>query len=452
MEHGAEGIDSDNIEEDVGDEPEESESEEAPLKKKSRVLKDDYVVRKPKSRIVAGWVELNRKIQPYLNNHYVRIVILILSLYFFIVGIKTMSGGFKDMGSDFSDNLIATASNPLVGLFIGILATSVIQSSSATTSMVVTMVAAGVSGVVEPDEKVAQMHVFVSMAIPMIIGANIGTSVTNMIVSFGHVTRGTEFERAFAGAVVHDFFNVIAASILFPVELITRHFWGQGLLQKLSIYLAERFVGTTGVGELTFIDDMVGPITEPIRESASSLGVQWLSVIIGLIFLFIALKFITSSMRILIEGKLQVVLNKYLFKTPVTSFLFGLGLTALVQSSSITTSLVVPLVGGGVLSVEQIFPYTLGANVGTTVTALLAAFVESGSTDDSTVAVAALSIAFAHLLFNMISICIIYPFKKLPIGMAKRLGAYVAENKKMAVIYILVAFYGIPGLIILLLR
>ena len=164
-----------------------------------------------------------------MNNHYVRIVILILALYLFIVGIKTMSGGFKDMGSGFSEGLVTTASNPLVGLFIGILATSVIQSSSATTSMVVTMVAAGVSGAEKPVEALPK---FVSMAIPMIIGANIGTSVTNMIVSFGHVTRGTEFERAFAGAVVHDFFNVIAASILFPLELLKNSYQVLGVVSK----------------------------------------------------------------------------------------------------------------------------------------------------------------------------------------------------------------------------
>jgi sodium-dependent phosphate cotransporter len=381
---------------------------------------------------------LNKRITPYLNNRYVRVIMLILSVYFFIVGIKTMSGGFKDMGSDFSDNLIKTASNPLVGLFIGILATSVIQSSSATTSMVVGMVAA------EPK--------FLPVAIPMIIGANIGTSVTNMIVSFGHVTRGKEFERAFSGAVVHDFFNVIAASILFPVEVITHFFWGEGLLQKLSWFLADKFVGTVGIGKFTLINDIVNPISQPIRDSSKSLGVIWLSVFFGLIILFIALKFITSSMRILIEGRMQIILNKYLFKTAYISFGFGVVLTALVQSSSITTSLVVPLVGGGVLTVEQIFPYTLGANVGTTVTALLAAFVEWSSASQRGSATAALSIAFAHLLFNTISICIIYPFKKLPIGLAKRLGAYVVNNKKMAVIYIIVAFYIIPGVVILLLR
>jgi sodium-dependent phosphate cotransporter len=416
-------------------------------KKKYRVVKDDYIQRRPSSKIKAGWLALNQKITPYLNHKYVRLIILILALYFFIVGIKTMSGGFKDMGKDFSEGLITTASNPLVGLFIGILATSAIQSSSATTSTVVLMVAAGV------EENPDNFSKLLSVAIPIIIGANIGTSVTNMIVSFGHITRGKEFERAFSGAVVHDFFNVIAASIIFPVEIITSYFWGgRGLLQRLSVYLAERFVGSVGVGKFTLIEDMVKPIGDPIREFSKGAGIEWLSVIIGLIFLFIALKFITSSMRILIEGRVQVVLNKYLFKTAYASFAFGIVLTALVQSSSITTSLVVPLVGGGVLTVEQIFPYTLGANIGTTVTALLAASVEWGSTSETSSAVAALSIAFAHLLFNTMAICLIYPFKKLPIGMAKRLGAYVVNNKKMAVIYIIVAFYVIPGIVILLMR
>ena len=59
------------------------------------------------------------------------------------------------------------------------------------------------------------------MAIPIVMGANIGTSVTNTIVSLGQITDRNEFRRAFAGATVHDIFNWLSVFVLFPVEVIT---------------------------------------------------------------------------------------------------------------------------------------------------------------------------------------------------------------------------------------
>ena len=105
--------------------------------------------------------------------------------------------------------------------------------------------------------------------------------------------------------------------------------------------------------------------------------------------------------------KNEKVLNKYLFRNVIISVLFGLVITALVQSSSITTSMVIPLVGAGLLTIEQTFPYTLGVDVGTTITAFLATMtfgIES-----------AIAVAFAHLLFNVIGISIFFPLRWMPI-------------------------------------
>jgi len=96
--------------------------------------------------------------------------------------------------------------NPIAGLCIGILATVLLQSSSTTTSITVGLV----SDILE-----------VKLAIFVIMGANIGTSVTNTIVSMGHLGDGDELERAFAGATVHDMFNFGAVLILLPLEAIT---------------------------------------------------------------------------------------------------------------------------------------------------------------------------------------------------------------------------------------
>ena len=80
-----------------------------------------------------------------------------------------MSSGIKGLGGDFATNVMSTTSNPFVALFIGILATTLFQSSSTTSSIIVAMVGGGT--------------LTLSGAVPMIMGANIGTTVTNTIVS-----------------------------------------------------------------------------------------------------------------------------------------------------------------------------------------------------------------------------------------------------------------------------
>ena len=77
---------------------------------------------------------------------------------------------------------------------------------------------------------------------------------------------------------------------------------------------------------------------------------------------------IVKLLKSLVLEKIEAFFDQYIFKTAVRAVLFGIILTIMVQSSSITTSLVVPLAGAGVLSLRKIFPFTLGANIGTTVT------------------------------------------------------------------------------------
>jgi sodium-dependent phosphate cotransporter len=114
-----------------------------------------------------------------------------------------------------------------------------------------------------------------------------------------------------------------------------------------------------------------------------------------------------------------------------------------VQSSSITTSLIIPLVGAGILTVEQIFPYTLGANVGTTVTAMLAAL--------STANIAAITIAFVHLFFNIAGIVLIYPIayiRRIPIKLAQGMANMTSQSRGLAIVFVLVVFYAIPAAVI----
>lgn len=339
-----------------------------------------------------------------------KMLLFISVLYLFLLSIQLMGASFKLMGKGFAQSLIETTSNPFVGLLIGILTTSIIQSSSTTTSIAVGSVAGGI--------------LTLRGAIPIIMGANIGTTITSAIVAMGHISRKQEFQRAFAAATVHDFFNILAVLILFPLEMTTH------VLEKSATTLSSAFVGAGGIKFLSPLK----AITQPVID----IFVNWIpipAVIIAsaLILLFFSLIKMVKIMKSLIVTKVEVFLDKYLFKNDLTAFMLALIVTAVIQSSSVTTSLAVPLVGAGLLTVRKIFPYTLGANVGTTVTAILASFV--------TLNPLAITVAFTHLLFNIFGIVIIYPFKKIPIWMAETLAKKTIKSRKNAVIFISLFFF-----------
>jgi sodium-dependent phosphate cotransporter len=351
-----------------------------------------------------------------------QILQLVFFLYLFLVSINLMGASLKLFGKGFAETLIATTSNPFVGLFIGILATSLIQSSSSTTSIVVGMVGGGV--------------LTVSNAIPIVMGANIGTSVTNTIVAMAHINRSAEFKRSFAASTVHDFFNLLAVLVLFPVQYFTN------FLGVISNHLAQIFQNVGGL-------KMFNPIkvaTQPIVKLFTSIGgdFPWILLIISLVILFIALKKMVDTLRVLIIKRAEVLFDRVLFKNAFRAFIVGLIMTLLAQSSSITTSLIVPMAGAGILTLIQIFPYTLGANIGTTITAILASLVTGN--------INAVVVAFAHLMFNISGIITWWPFYRLPIFLANTLAEYSLKNKIYPVIYILIVFFIIPLIVILLFR
>ena len=361
---------------------------------------------------------------------------IIVILYLFLVSIGMIGSAFKGMGKEFAVQLIQSNAGPLIGLFIGILATSLIQSSSTTTSLVVGMVAAGTFG---DDPRIA-----VAAATPYIMGANIGTSITNTIVSMGHIVNKNEFRRAFSASIVHDFFNVISVLILLPLEI------SFGLISKSASWLAELLVGTESFSFNSPIKLITDPVVAWVKElfkHQEIINYNWLLLIAALLLLFLSLRYLTKLIRSLVMHRLEAFFDSHIFKTAGRAMLFGAFITILVQSSSITTSLVIPLAGAGILRLEQIFPYTLGANIGTTITALLASLV-SGT-------IAPLSVAFAHLMFNIYGILLIWPIEKIrmtPINLSKWFAEIAIQNRIFSLLYILIVFFIIPLSLIFLVR
>lgn len=361
---------------------------------------------------------MNERVRVAIN-----IAMLLGLLYVFLVGLDMMGLSFKLFGKGFAEVLIARTSNPFVGLFIGIFATTLVQSSSTTTSMVVGLVAAGA--------------LTIEGAIPVIMGANIGTSVTNTLVSLGHVTRREEFRRAFAGATLHDFFNWFAVLTLLPLEIAF------GFLGKGATALTDLLGGVGGTKMLNPLKEIVRPVAQLLSDALGESGT--LTLIVGVGLLFLALRYLVKLLQILLSARAEQLLQRTLFRSAPVAILAGLVMTVMVQSSSITTSAIVPLVGAGVVTLHQLFPFTIGANVGTTVTAMIAAL--------STGEPAAITVAFSHLLFNLSATLIIYvprPLRAIPIFLATKLGDLGARNRTLAGVYILLMFYGVPLLLLFL--
>ncbi|KAM9357472.1 sodium-dependent phosphate transport protein 2A [Symphorus nematophorus] len=438
------------------------------------------------------------KIKQLLTN-ISKIPLLFGLLFFFVCSLDTLSSAFqlaggKVAGDIFQDN--AVLSNPVAGLVVGILVTVLVQSSSTSTSIVVSLVA---SGLLE-----------VRSAVPVIMGSNIGTSVTNTIVAMMQATERTEFQRAFAGATIHDCFNWLSVLILLPLEVVS------GLMTRLSHLLITSFRLQPGEEAPELLKVITEPVTKLIVQldkcvitgiamgdegmrnrsllkewcqtdlvmstrnvstencdpssdlSHSSLKCRHLFVSTELSDLTVGLILLASSLAVLctcllllvkllnslLKGQVAKVIHKVIntdlpypfgWLAGYMAMVVGAGVTFVVQSSSVFTSAMTPLVGIGVISLERAYPLTLGSNIGTTATALLAALASPGNK-----LAAAIQIALCHLFFNVFGILLWYPlpFMRLPIRMARVLGERTAKYRWFAVLYLLLCFLLLPSLVL----
>jgi solute carrier family 34 (sodium-dependent phosphate cotransporter) len=353
---------------------------------------------------------------------FLRIVLILLTVYLFLFSIDLMSTSLKFLGTGVAESILQATSNPFVSFFIGLLMTAMIQSSSTSTSMVVAAVASG--------------SLSFSNGVPMIMGANIGTTITSTIVSISFIFKKNEFRRAFAAATVHDLFNIMVAIVLFPLE------YNYGLLSNMAESITA-LLPTNDSDDVSSGFRLGAFLTGPLSNLLITL-IRNEIVLLGIAFvgLFGSIKIISRLLTLLLIGKSQVNLQKIVFKNPLKSFLWGAGLTSAVQSSSITTPLIVPLVATRKITLPKTFPFIMGANIGTTITALLAALFKSD---------AAISIAIAHLLFNLIGVAIFLPFSRLrniPVKLALWLGELSRVNRLVVFLYIFLVFFLIPfGLI-----
>ena len=352
-------------------------------------------------------------------------------LFVFLVGVRGLGSGFRLLGEDLIQSFFTATENPFMGLLVGLLATTIVQSSSVTTAMIVGLVAA-------PENPLPLLN-----AVPMVMGANIGTTVTATIVALGHIGRREEFERAFPVAICHDVFNYIAVLVLLPLEMFT------GFLQSTAGWLTGFLGEFGGVVYRSPLRTLLGYGLAPISAVNEALftteGSQAIFLIMVSGFLiFSALFFIVKVMSGAVQSRVESAVNKALGVNAVVSILIGVIVTIMVQSSSITTSLLVPLAGAGLLRLERAFPVTLGANIGTTVTGFLAAMAVTGVN-----ATAGLQIALVHLIFNLSGTLMIYPIpavRNIPLRISRRIARLAVRSRRLTLVGVGLLFYGLPAL------
>uniref|UniRef100_A0A8C7LNU5 Sodium-dependent phosphate transport protein 2B n=1 Tax=Oncorhynchus mykiss TaxID=8022 RepID=A0A8C7LNU5_ONCMY len=478
----------------------------------------------------------------------VKFILLVGFLYMFVCSLDVLSSAFqlvggKAAGDIFQDN--AVLSNPVAGLVIGVLVTLLVQSSSTSSSIVVSMVSSGCeythtykytwdTHTHTHTHKHTHTHTHtlcifiivleVQSAVPVIMGANIGTSVTNTIVAMMQAGDRNEFRRAFAGATVHDFFNWLSVLILLPLEAAT------GVLYKLTKIIIDSFNIQGGNNAPDLLNVITDPLTDAIIEldknvisdiatgdpaarnkslikiwcktekittlvnitvpsdancttgalcwvegnktltqinvtetinlercnhifvfaNLPDLAVGLILLALSLLILCTCLILIVKLLNSMLKGQVAVVIKKVLntdfpfpfgWVTGYIAIMVGAGMTFIVQSSSVFTSAITPLVGIGVISLERAYPLTLGSNIGTTTTAILAAMAAPGETLANS-----LQVALCHFFFNIAGILLWYPipFTRIPIRLARALGNRTAKYRWFAALYLLLCFLLMP--------
>ncbi|XP_057575867.1 sodium-dependent phosphate transport protein 2C isoform X4 [Hippopotamus amphibius kiboko] len=428
---------------------------------------------------------------------------LLGSLYLFICSLDILSSAFQLLGSKvagdiFKDDVVL--SNPVAGLVIGVLATVLVQSSSTSSSIVVSMVASRL--------------LTVRASVPVIMGVNVGTSVTSTLVSMAQSGDRDEFRRAFGGSAVHGIFNWLTVLILLPLEsaagplerlsalalgaaslqpggpapdilkVLTRPLThlivqldadvitGSATGNATNRNLVKRWCGTRGqmtAGNSSACGAAAGGPC-PGRNSSGApgpeeqlpcrhlfAGTALTDLAVGFVLLAASLlvlctclvlvvKLLNSVLRGRVAQAVRTVLNAD-FPFPLgwlggyLAVLAGAGLTLVLQSSSVFTAAVVPLMGVGAISLERAYPLFLGSNIGTTTTALLAALASPSDMLPS-----AVQVALIHFFFNLAGILLWYvvPVLRLPIPLAKRFGDLTARYRWVAVAYLLLSFLLLP--------
>ena len=349
-------------------------------------------------------------------------LLMLLALVLFIFAIDLLMVSMGNLNDSVATDILQATENPFVGLFIGILMTALIQSSSTVTATIVAVVAAG--------------NLTLQQAVPLVLGANIGTTLTSTLVSLSYLMEKREFKRALSAGILHDIFNIFTVFILLPLEVYFQ------FLSSIATKITELFASDDGYeGPIVYSKVFTRPFTEWISEA---IDIPFLTFLISIFLVFGAIKLLTSSAYKAFIFDTFRDINNVIFKSSYLALFYGVLFTAAVQSSTVTTSLLVPLVANRKVSLKSSFPFIIGANIGTTITAAIAAIYKTE---------AAIALALVHFFINFFGALIFMPFpviRDIPVKLAVFMGEASVKSRMIGFAYILLTFFVIPFILIYL--
>ncbi len=386
---------------------------------------------------------------PILSSRKVRLlIVLVFGIFLFISSLEGVKSGFKLIFFEWQKSILTMITDntaPLTGLAIGILSTALVQSSSAV--IAATMVS--MSGMVASGLPMVDAMRF---GVPMVLGANIGTTVTNTIVIFG-VRRGmtmNEFGDTIPGVIVDDVYEALTIGIFFILEMTT------GAISKTTLRIGEYLSSSLGLKAVlasfdkTIIDIVIKePLINPLKNLIVDFTGQRIGGVVLFVFWFLTIIFsmglITKGLENLIQTDWEEKI-KMAFNSPARSFFTGFSITWLVGSSSIGTSLIIPFLATKVVDLKKAYPYLCGCNMGTTVDlSQIYGYLAGG--------MVGVMLGLAHVMLNIVALLLwlVSPLRFVPVRIAEWIGAIIQTNENAAirlVIWVIVLFFLLPIVLI----
>ena len=386
---------------------------------------------------------------PIISNDQIRVgLTLFISIFFFIASLEGVKTGFKLIFSEWQNSILGMVTSDtaaITGLAVGMLCTALVQSSSAVVAgTMVSMAGMVAAGLPLTDA--------VRFGVPMVFGANIGTTVTNTIVAFG-IERGMtteEFKDTIPGVIVDDVYEALTITIFFTIELFT------GFISKTVLRLGDFYINVLNMEDFfasfenSIVDIIVKePIIVPMKNLLVDLAgpkaggvvmfVLWFVVII------VSMSMITKGLEKMIELEWEERV-KAAFDKPARGWFTGFMITLLVGSSSIGTSLVIPFLATKVVDLKKAYPYLVGCNMATAVDfSQIYGYMAGGVTG--------MVLGSAHILLNIIAMVVwfISPLRVVPVAIAEWLGDKITHNQNAAfalLIWVIALFFVVPLIII----
>ena len=338
----------------------------------------------------------------------------------FFLSLAWMNATFAHLFTRPDQNILRHLANPFVGFFVGVLSVAICQSSSSLTTALVVCVS---NGLIELPQ-----------ALPVVMGANIGTTCTSTLIALTYLGQKRKLRRAIKASLLHNFFNLFTALLLLTLEL------GFQFFERLT----HHWLGTTSMRTLTPPPPTHGLFSwiPNLQIASDSFLLSAMVVVFPFIVLWISIRWTSRMLYPFIP-----IQHTRQFKSPARAFGWGLGMTAVVQSSSLTSALLVPFMAERKLKPKRAAFFLLGANLGTTLTACIGAIMYLNPV--------AIALALFHLLFNLIG-CALFgllkPIQRLWLLCTKKAAKYMAIYPIIGLAYTLGIFFLIPYLLVLLFK